>query len=167
MRYIYCHRWSDRRRAPHGELTESEARSIYAGEQEGMGGWFSIGAVSDEDVLMGVLEVLPFAAHVRTRSLDEFNRICLTYDFKNLDRRLFLAQVTERRFPDVGRYMSLNEAVQVENIQFVPNDNTMKRAIRHLQESTVETMEYRDVDLRSNWEAIPEFGHWSPFVRLR
>jgi hypothetical protein len=118
-------------------------------------------------VLMGVLEVLPFAAHVRTRILDEFNRICLTYDFKNLDRRLFLAQVRGRRHPDVGRYMSLNEAVRVETIQFAPNDNTMKRAVRHFEESTIETMEYRDVDLRTNWEAIPEFGHWISLVRLR
>ncbi|MFT2710877.1 MULTISPECIES: hypothetical protein [unclassified Clavibacter] len=132
-----------------------------------MGGWFSIGAVSDEDVLMGVLEVLPFAAHVRTRILDQFNRSCLTYNFKNLDERLFLAQVSERRYPDADRYMGLNEAVQVETIQFDPKDNTMKRAIRDLQKATVETMEYRDVDLRANWEPIPEFGHWSALVRLR
>jgi hypothetical protein len=171
MRYIYCQHWDERQREPRGLLAEAEARCRYAGDVREPDNWFTVAVVGEEgefeDVLMGVLEVLPYGDYIRTRIIDQLNRVVVVYHFKSNDERMFLQGIVHYTYADDSNYYRLSQSAVVDSLDFRAEDSYMEYRVDDHSQPTVEVREYRDVDLSANWEPLPAFGEWDKFVRYR
>ncbi|KZC93894.1 hypothetical protein [Clavibacter tessellarius] len=133
--------------------------------------WFTVAAVSEdgeyEDVLMGVLEVLPFGAFIRTRILDDHNRTGVVYHFKRFDEKMLLSSIIHYTYENDVAYSGVARAAVVGELEFKVEGASMKHTLDVTASLTIEVREYRDVDLSANWEATPVFGDWGAFVEYR
>jgi hypothetical protein len=171
MKYIYCEHWDDRRREPRELLMEHEARLRYEAGTTEPKNWFTVAAVGEdgeyEDVLMGVMEVLPFGAFIRTRILDDLNRTGVVYHFKRVNELMFLSSIIHYTYEDNVAYTGVARAAVVEELEFRVEGAYMKHTLDAIASPTIEVREYRDVDLSANWEPTPAFGDWGAFVEYR
>ena len=170
IKYIYCERWAYSACEPAGPLSEAEARTRFEGKVPDPDDWFTVaglqGDAESASVPEFVLEVTPGAEFVYTHLVDQWQRICFIYNFRDIDGRLFLFNRVEYSYPEDDRYLNQAQASRIESILFRP-DGYMRRRLKDKSKATNEEWEYKDVELVDNWEAKPEFGEWVALGRYR
>jgi hypothetical protein len=165
-RYVYGRAWS------HvtwdiGEIPEAEARVRFASDDED--DWFSVAAftegVSDDGIPEYVLEMMPKATDAKVRFFDLSRSLRFVYEFGRVGDALFLDTIREYTYPDDGVQRRQNEAGVVETLRYTPEGLVHQRK-DDTSKPTVEEADYRDVDVSSHWEPIPEFGQWDSIARF-
>lgn len=155
MLVAYCELWSNEMRSPTDVLTEAKARDRHArGEQYCV-------VLGDPGAPQAILEIGRSA--LRVSFVDEEGRTNTQYLFRKMENgMLFLGDVTTWAYPEGAEDMS--EASRIESAQLRP-DGYASRTIDDSSTDQIEKTEYMDVPVETNWEPMPEFGHWESVAR--
>jgi len=170
IRYIYCERWAYSACEPAGVLSAAAARTRFEGKVPDPDDWFTVAGFLEDaggaSTPEFVLEVTPGAEFVYAHLVDQWQRICFIYNFRDVEGRLFLFNRVEYTYPEDERYLNQAQASRIESILFKP-DGYMRRRLKDKSKATTEEWEYKDVDMVDNWELKPEFGRWGALGRYR
>ena len=170
MKYVYCEKWNYSDASPGGSLTEPECRDRFEGRVPEPQNWFTVAGVNESstggDAPEFVLEVTDGARFVYVHLVDEWQRICIIYFFEKHGEKMFLFSRMEYTYSKENEYVPRARAQVVESILFRP-DGHMRRERDDDATSDVEVWEYRDVDMKDNWEPVPDFGGWEQIGRYR
>lgn len=157
MQVTYCELWSDQLRAPVGEKTEDAARKLDA-----QGKPYSV-VIGDPSAPDSQVQVHWKNSLLAVSFIDDAGRTNVKYVFKKMDaERLFLSEVSVWTYPDGARFKF--EASKIENVLFKPDGYSRKR-VDDKSSDDIETAEYTDVPVDSNWEPVPKFGEWESVIR--
>jgi hypothetical protein len=166
VNHVYGTIWSGRKRGPLRDLTEAEARRRFDGLVPEPDHWFSVGVKRDEVGELAapefILEILPHARYVKVIFVDQHHTQRFAYGFTKMEGRMFMTDVTKHRYPDADRFHPLNEAVWYESTLIKPA-GYVKEVVYDYSVNETHLSEYRDVDVRENWEDVPVFGGWERF----
>jgi hypothetical protein len=153
----YCELWSDRLRAPVGQLSETAARLR---DSRGQRYAFAVGNPSAPDAEVTVHWQKSCLA---VCFLDDAGRKQVRYVFTMIDEhRLFLANVIAWAYPEGARFEF--EATRIESILCKPGGYT-RRKVEDRSSGTIGQAEYAGVPMYSNWEPVPRFGDWASVIR--
>lgn len=100
-----------------------------------------------------------------TQFYGEHGSIVMGYDWRQEGDRLFLRTVVFWQYPDDGVFHSMDEALLFEEVNF-SLDGTSRTITDDKSKPMLDVVDRCDVDLRANWEPIPDFGDWAGLGRL-
>lgn len=157
MQVTYCELWSDQLRSPTDEMSEEQART-----RDAKGEPYCV-VLGDPAAPQAVLEVAWKNSYIGVSFIDEEGRTHTSYDFrKQDDGRLFMTEVTVWTYPEGAQFEF--EASVIENVYFRP-DGYARRTLDDRSSDQIKATEYADVPMDTNWEPVPEFGHWESIAR--
>ena len=151
-----------------GYFTGEQAEQMYL--HGGRDDWFSVCAyangVPDGAAPEYTLEVLP---HGEFFALGFYDQLCrLRFEFlfrKQSDGRLFLVEIYDFRYPDESTYFTRSGSVLTTNYRYRP-DGSMHWYRSDKIANVIEEADYRDIDVSTHWEPVPEFGEWASITRF-
>lgn len=165
-RYVYGRAWNPISWDV-GDMTEAEARRRFASDDDD--DWFSVAAfaegVPDDGIPEYVMELLPKAEYVNVQFFDPSRSLRFVYGFRKHGDAIFLDNIVEYTYPDDGMQRRVSESSVMESLSYRP-DGLVHQQKEDSSKSTVEEADYRDVDVSSHWEPIPEFGQWDAIARF-
>ncbi len=168
-RYLYGRAWNHKRLVLGGLISEDEARQRYADGSED--DWFTVGAyadgVPDDGVPEFTLEVAPKGVFARTSFYDQIYRARHSFTFRQQENAdaLFLVEITDWTYADDDVYVPRNKCLVMTNYRYRP-DGTMHWYRSHKVANRIEEADYRDIDVSTHWEPVPEFGQWESIARF-
>lgn len=157
MQITYCETWSSQLRSPADEMSADRAR-----ERDAKGQDYCV-VLGDPSVPQAVLEVVWENDHIGVNFIDDEGRTHTAYSFTKTDGRLFMTDVTVWSYEEGAEDMS--GAHRIESVEFQP-DGYACRTIDDDSLDHVKETEYKDVPVATNWEPLPEFGHWESIARF-
>lgn len=157
LQVTYCELWSGKVRSPTGVLTEAGARDRDAGGEQ-----YCV-VLGDPAAPQAILEIAWENSALSVSFVDEEGRTHTQYLFRTMDNgKLFMHDATTWTYPEGACRKS--QASYIETAQFRP-DGYASRAIDDSSAGRTEKTEYTDVPVETNWEPVPEFGHWESVAR--
>lgn len=157
MQATYCEVWSDQLRSPTNVMSEGEAH-----DRDAQGEPYCV-VLGDTSTPQAVLEVARKNSYLSVSFIDADGRTHTKYIFRGMENgELFLRQVTVWNYPDGAQFEF--EASRIETAKFRP-DGYASRTIDDSSTDQIEKTEYMDVPVETNWEPMPEFGHWESVAR--
>lgn len=157
MQITYCEAWSDQLRSPTNVMGEPQARER---DRRGEPYCVVLGNTASPEA---ILEVAWENAYLGVSFIDEEGRIHTKYIFRKMENgKLFLRDVTVWNYPEGAQFEF--EADHIESVEFRP-DGYASRTVDDSASDQIEKTEYTDVPVETNWEPVPEFGHWESVAR--
>ncbi|MFL6073716.1 MAG: hypothetical protein ACJ73S_10010 [Mycobacteriales bacterium] len=155
MQVTYCRRWNFLRNRPIDPLTEQQAR-----ERDRKGELYTaaLGVPTDPAVIVEVER-----PSIRVKFLDRFQRVSNSFDFRRYDDKMFLHHITNWAYPD-DEFRRIDQSSVIKSVEYELPDLAHLR-IRDKVANEVTGRSYREVDLSSHWEPVPEFGDWLSIAR--
>ncbi|WP_278103739.1 hypothetical protein [Microbacterium proteolyticum] len=168
MRTVYGRAWNSRLLVMGGVVTEGEARRRFdeGGEEE----WFAVAAYA-EGVPDGAapeysMEVNPGRNFISVSFHDQLCRIRFKFLFlKHENGMMFLTEIFAFRYPDESTYYTRSGCVTNTNYRYRPDGSMHWRRTDKVANVT-EQADYRDIDVSTHWEPVPEFGEWASITRF-
>lgn len=159
---VYAYRWNSRRKRPGRVLSETEARSRFSSGDE-----FTVVLPATGGESFGPLVTFVWKnRHVVTSFLDDYGRKSMEYTYYQEDEKwLFLYMRNVWVYPNDDPDLDFPEATKSEEV-LQKKDGYTKRVILDEVNHTKDTIEYSDVPVEDNWEAVPKFGNWGPIARF-
>ncbi|WP_314649328.1 hypothetical protein [uncultured Microbacterium sp.] len=161
------------------ELTVAEAEERYNRNAALREDWFGIVHIEPgEDRPSAYLQMCPRANGVVLHKLTEHGSIAASYTwgayysvsedeaYEGDDDRVFLGSIYWYVYPEGAKFFRRTAITGSIGMTFTPQgyakeDRVTKNGFG--EPDTVETREFRDVDVSANWFEIPEFGDWDDF----
>lgn len=157
MQVTYCEVWSDQLRSPVDVISEATAR-----ERNAKGKHYCV-VLGDAASPQAVLDIAWENSYLGVSFIDEEGRTHTKYTFRKMESgKLFLTDVTAWNYPEGAQFEF--EADVIESAEFRP-DGYASRTLDDSSSDQVKKTEYTDVPVETNWEPIPEFGHWESVAR--
>jgi hypothetical protein len=157
MQVTYCELWSDQLRAPSEVMGAEQARA-----RDAAGEPYCV-VLGDASAPQAVIEVAWKNSYLGVSFIDEAGRTHTSYDFEKVDEsRLFMTEVTVWTYPEGAQFKF--EASVIESVEFQP-DGYASRTVDDKSSDQVKETEYANVPVDTNWEPVPEFGHWESVAR--
>ena len=158
----YTYRWNQRRNKPGNPLSEEEARARDAAGEEYTAVTPPRPGTSSPVLVTPVWK----SGVVVVTFMDDPGRKTVEYTFAKKDEsRLFLESVHLWSYPSDDPKLRLSDASVREEFHY-REDGYVERIVTNKAEQYRETVEYSDVPVESNWEAVPEFGQWGSVARF-
>lgn len=157
MQVTYCELWSSKRRKPTGEMSPENAR-----QRDAAGESYCV-VLGDPSAPDAVIEVVPENNYFNVNFIDDEGRVGTAYGFEKVDdSRLFLAEVTLWTYPQGAR--SKSQASRIETFEFRP-DGYAAQTVDESSSDQIQKTEKINISVDTNWEPVPEFGHWESIAR--
>ena len=149
-------------------IDAEEARRRYAegGERE----WFGVAAYAD-GVPDGAppeytMEINPWLNFISVSFHDQLCRMRFKFLFGKTDAGvMFLEEIYDFRYPDESTYFTRSGSVLTTNYRYRP-DGSMHWYRDDAVKGVIEEADYRDIDVSTHWEPVPEFGEWASITRF-
>jgi hypothetical protein len=155
MTFLYGRSWFSDERKPVEPMTEQEARRVFdTGPQLGVAAVDGVGSVPRY-----TLEMNARAQSVDVYLYDEHGSEVSALAYHTEKGRLFLFNVTERLYPDDGRYHGTAGNLATRTYLFKPNGYARLRTkVKEAPAATIE--EFTGVDVSDHWLDPLEWGDW-------
>ena len=168
MRTVYGRAWDDVRLHIGGVIGEEQARLRFL--DGGKDDWFSVGAyadgVPDGAAPEYTMEVTPQGGFISVSFYDQLCRVRFEFLFGKTDAGvMFLEEVYVFRYPDESTYYIRSGCVTNTNYRYRP-DGSMHWYRDNAVKGVIEEADYRDIDVSTHWEPVPEFGEWASITRF-
>lgn len=167
LRVEYMTGWGHIKGLPGQPIKESSARSCY---ETGMGVRTKrfTAAVYDDEISATMprcyLEIQPMADFITVYFLNQPGSIDMIFSFNKKEGRLFLTEITDYEYPDEERRHGRDKCLKVISAHHGV-DGIVKLTTNIRTSRTVTVEDYRDVDVSTHWDEIPEFGRWESLIR--
>ncbi|WP_341210491.1 hypothetical protein [uncultured Microbacterium sp.] len=168
MRTVYGRAWNQVRLRIGGVIGEEQARLRYL--SGGKDDWFSVGAyadgVPDGAAPEYTMEVTPQGGFISVSFYDQLCRVRFEFLFGKTDAGvMFLEEIYDFRYPDETTYYTRSGCVTNTNYRYRP-DGSMHWRLTDKVANVTEQADYRDIDVSTHWEPVPEFGEWASITRF-
>ena len=168
MRTVYGRAWNQVRLRIGGVIGEEQARLRYL--SGGKDDWFSVGAyadgVPDGAAPEYTMEVTPQGGFISLSFYDQLCRVRFEFLFGKTDAGvMFLEEIYDFRYPDETTYYTRSGCVTNTNYRYRP-DGSMHWRLTDKVANVTEQADYRDIDVSTHWEPVPEFGEWASITRF-
>lgn len=157
MQVTYCELWSDQLRSPVDEMSVATARGRNSAGQH------YCAVLGDPSSPKAVLNIAWENDYLGVSFIDSEGRTHTKYVFRKMDgNKLFMTEVTAWHYPEGAQFEF--EADVIESAEFRP-DGYASRTLDDSSSDQIQKTEYMDVPVDTNWEPVPEFGHWESVAR--
>ena len=154
----YCERWNSTLHKPIGIMRADKAKI-----QHDAGSLYSI-ALGDPTRPDAFIEIRWETNYLGVWFFDEKIRRSLKYTFERIDdKSLFLTEITSWEYPSSAQ-KDLSGASIINTLCY-SQDGTVRHQKKDKAAGEVLTEDHSGVDIHSNYEPVPQFGHWNSVAR--
>ncbi|MGC0368305.1 hypothetical protein [Microbacterium sp. SLBN-111] len=167
-RVVYGRAWDDLGLQMGGIISSDEARRRFL--DGGKDDWFSVGAyadgVPDGAAPEYTMEVTPQGGFISVSFYDQLCRVRIEFLFGKTDAGvMFLEEIYDFRYADESTYHLRSDSILTTNYRYRP-DGSMHWYRDDAVKGVIEEADYRDIDVSTHWEPVPEFGDWASITRF-